>query len=113
MRLRQAMLLLIPVSSQWVDGSFVTTKLDPSDLDLTTLFDGQAYDDLPDIKRRALDGLLAGRACQAVWDCHSLPIPIYPEGHPYRAKYEAMFRFWEKWWGRTGGGIPKGFVEVH
>ena len=111
-RLRQAVLVLIPVSSQWVDGSFVTAKLDPSDLDLTTLFDGRAYDGLPDIKRKALDGLLAGHACQAVWGCDSFPIAIYPEGHVFRAKYEALYRFWEKWWSRTAGGLPKGFVEV-
>jgi hypothetical protein len=100
-RLRQALVLLVPVTSQWVDGSFVTAKPDPADLDLTTLFDGPAFDNLPDIKRKAVNGLLAGRACQAIWHCDSFPIAVYPQGHQHRARYEAFFGI-----GSAGGDVP-------
>src|SRR5260370_30680995 len=63
-RLRQALMALVPVDRQWVDGSFVTSDIDPNDLDVTTFFDGPSYDRLTDIKKEAVSGLLAGHACQ-------------------------------------------------
>jgi hypothetical protein len=112
-RLRLALVALVPVVSQWVDGSFVTVKPDPGDVDLTTLFDGPGYDAMQGVKKTAAKSLLAGKACQALWGCDSHPIAIYPEGHMYRSLYEAAYRFWEKWWGQdTRTGQAKGYLEV-
>lgn len=112
MRLRIALMSLVPVTSQWVNGSFVTAKLDPSDLDLATLFDGVQYDALVEIKKKAAGGLLAGPRCQPIWGCDSYPIAVYPAGHPKRARFEAALRYWDKWWGRTSTGQKKGYLEV-
>lgn len=41
--------------SAWVGGSYVSSKLDPDDIDVTYLFDGRVYDSLPTSKKRRLE----------------------------------------------------------
>jgi hypothetical protein len=44
-------------SEAWIDGSFVTTKPDPDDLDVVFFFDRSQIDNLPSSERRTLDQL--------------------------------------------------------
>lgn len=46
-RRREQLLELVQVEQEWIDGSFVTSKRDPSDLDVAVFIDGQKFDNLP------------------------------------------------------------------
>lgn len=81
---------------QLLDGSFVTAKKCPGDIDIVNLFDAVYYDNLSD-PERASAGLLLGwgkRHFQfinkSIFKTHTLPCPVYPEGHPNKERITDM-----------------------
>jgi hypothetical protein len=100
------------MKAHWVDGSYVTTKLDPADIDVVTVFEGGAYDALDDVDRTLLKGLLSHKISQALHGCDSYFFVEYPPGHPARLQYEAAYAYWDGWFGQDRGGNPKGYVEL-
>src|SRR3954452_15377682 len=48
---RESLQNVVPGMYQWIDGSFVTSKLDPGDIDVVTFIDGVQYDAMPDWRR--------------------------------------------------------------
>lgn len=111
-RLTRALRQLVTLSSQWLGGSFVSAKLNPGDIDFISLFDGPALDAMPEIKRIAVAGLIAGHDCQNEWNSDSFAIFIYPESHPLNATTVAQLRYWSKWFGRDRQGQAKGTLEI-
>lgn len=93
--------------TQWLNGSFVTTKLNPQDLDMVTFIDYQIYrkfeTDLEPywthhLEDQALDAYL---------------VTIYPDYHP---KFDEFKGFKDRWFSRfstaKGTNGMKGFVEI-
>lgn len=75
---------------QWLDGSFVTLKENPNDIDLVTCIDYKIFEPMEEQKRleefwsynledKGLDSYLLG---------------VYPEGHPEYPMYEYNARNW-------------------
>ncbi len=75
---------------QWLDGSFVTLKENPNDIDLVTFIDYKIFEPMEEQKRleefwsfnledKGLDSYLLG---------------VYPEGHPEYPVYEYNMRNW-------------------
>jgi hypothetical protein len=114
---RLALLELVPVSEQWIGGSFVTNKVDPGDVDVVSIFDAGAYNALASHRQRLVDSLLWDGHTRGFWHCDSYSIPFYPPGSPGHAVYQARWTHWDDFWGHTGandprGRVPKGFVVV-
>lgn len=86
----------------WLDGSFVTRKVDPQDIDFVVFASADQYDATPTV-RAALDGLVD---TQAGWPPASCDTNVVFFGNDIR-------RFWEVKLG-TGPakGLPKGIVVV-
>ncbi len=110
--LRAAMAELVPVVSQWLDGSFTTDKLDPADLDLVTLIDGPTYDELARHRRLLVTSLIDGTYTEQFWSCDSNPLAHYPEGDLGHAASVVVAERWQSYLGHTRDGEEKGFVEV-
>jgi len=101
-RFRDDALSVSLAGTQWVDGSYVTTKLDPNDIDLVTY--------VPVEHLGALEGspaepfivelLAAGPRAQARYSCDSYLVAVAPPGHPLHASFEAARDYWRKWFGR-------------
>lgn len=89
--------LLLGGFTQWVDGSFVSRKLNPNDIDVLTFFDHSFYY-LNERKIRALKEEFANKAGGRV---HAHPIRVYPESHPLRHLYESDRVQWLFDWSRT------------
>ena len=97
---------------QLLDGSFITTKAAPGDIDLavevplagTTAAHLQAA--LP------IRELLRGPEMKSLYKCDAYPIFSLPRDH---ADYESVtteaIRYWTKWFGARAGA-PKGRVWV-
>lgn len=110
--LLQAIERVVEVQAQWIDGSYVTKKPEPGDIDLVSHLDGETLDALPPVERALLRGLIAGQLSKQLHACDSFHIAIYPPGHPARGPYEAALAYWEEWFGTDRGGEPKGYVEL-
>lgn len=94
---------------QWIDGSFVSQKLNPQDIDVLTFVDDNAF--------TLLEKELA--ALRVIYRAGSTPIDlyrlrVYPEGHRYRNHYESDYIHWLFDWSRTYHRPirNKGFIEL-
>lgn len=110
--LRAALGELVPVRSQWLDGSFTTSKPDPADLDLVTVVDGPTFDELPRHRRLLVGSLIEGTYTEQFWSCDSNPLFRYPEGDLGHHASVVVAERWESYFGHTRDGDEKGFVEV-
>jgi hypothetical protein len=110
----EALTSVIAVEAQWIDGSFVTSKLDPSDIDMVSVLDGPTFDALPAGLRSMVEGLLAGKATKAVWGLDSFAVLRYPDGSPFKAAADAAADEWHQFWQGDRGhdGSVKGYLEV-
>ena len=113
----QALEHLVPVEKQWIGGSFVSAKVDPSDIDICSFIDGPTYDERPEPVRDLVDYMTAHKITQAFWTCDSYPVVVYPEGSPGHDAYKAAVEYWHGWWGKTradadGNQRLRGYLEV-
>lgn len=106
---------------QWINGSFVTSKINPRDIDVVILYDASNIDN--DIKSIELLNALNSRH-QQIKD-HYLTdlyvIPLVPESHPDYERYKRAHKYWKEQWSRhtvcNDTGIrevvgKKGFIEL-
>jgi hypothetical protein len=81
-------------SEIWVDGSFLTRKIDPDDVDVLVILHSSAAhgtSEQHNIFRR-----IAQNDFTAPLPCHSFVLQEYPDGHPQYATYEVMRAYWLK-----------------
>ena len=110
-------------ATQWVDGSFVESKLDPADVDVVSFCDYDALNGLVASAQVTLVQLVnGGEGTKAVYQTHTFLVPACPQGHAYHPTYEAARSYWRKWFGTTRGipnppgpdlpGHSKGFLQM-
>ncbi|CAI4043394.1 unnamed protein product [uncultured archaeal virus] len=96
----------------WVDGSYITDKLNPNDIDLTVHYDAIKFNDLR-IIQFVEKGYFANRKyLKAKYECDTFPVPVYPKNHPFYQLTVAQSEKWRKWFTKDRNGIPKGLVEL-
>ncbi|MED7930427.1 hypothetical protein SMD20_39810 [Nonomuraea sp. LP-02] len=109
---RAAMKQLAPVLYQWIDGSFVTNKLNPSDIDVVTFVDGPAYDRLPRWRRDVITELCNSHGQLAYSRVDSYIVSVFPDGDHRSALYQSDRDYWSGAWSRFRPGMAKGYLEV-
>jgi hypothetical protein len=92
---------------QWIDGSFITNKLNPRDIDFVTFVNFDVYyaneseidrlRELRNIGKFGMDGYF---------------VPIYPDQHPKRFLYEADQLQWQYLFQRSRSDRKKGIIEL-
>lgn len=108
---------------QWVDGSFVESKLDPEDVDVVTFCDYDFLNKLDTPKQQFVVESLNGRErTKGRYNTHTFLVPCCSAGHPYHPIFENWRTYWRKWFGKTRDfpnppgpdlpGHPKGFIEM-
>lgn len=113
-RHRQALSSVLTIQSQWINGSYVTNKSDPEDVDVVTLFDAEEFENLAPGLQAMAEGMLAGKQTKAVWgiDCYALP--VFPDGHTLASNTRKTMSHWDWFWSRIrddDDGV-KGYLEV-
>lgn len=99
--------------NHWIDGSFVTLKENPGDIDTLTEFDGLEIEKLgimDEIEDIIYNAPLRTNGC-----CHSFMIVKYPEnyGEDYDDYVEFKFRYLHSLFPRIrGSNNIKGFVKL-
>lgn len=109
---RRALEELVPVCYQWLDGSFVSSKRDPADIDIVTVIAGPAFDDLPAHRQLLVTSLIGGHYTEDFWQCDAYPVVAYPEDHVGHSKYRIAAERWEDYFGHDRAGSPKGFLVL-
>lgn len=109
---REAIRRVTTVEAEWLDGSYVTRKEEPNDIDMLTFFEESAIESLDEASKALLRGLVAKELSRELHACHSFLLVVYPEGHPAHAVYQAGRQYWENHFGHDRSGQPKGFLEI-
>ncbi|GAB3225603.1 DUF6932 family protein [Spirosoma arcticum] len=93
--------------SQWVDGSFVGQKLNPTGIDFVTFVDYRIYQQ----NEPAIDNL---RRLRLEWGMgmDGYFVKTYPDDHPEYRNYRADLIEWEHRFSRTRDFKHKGFIEL-
>ncbi len=94
----------------WIDGSFVTEKLDPGDADILVRVSSQIYDNDP--KKRLVVGWATDPNRLSDHRCDSYRWIEYRRGHPAFALSEDDRKYWSDWFGHSRAGVSKGIVVI-
>jgi len=97
---------------QFLNGSFVTNKNDPSDVDLVVFIEASVVDNLSPSDKDKLKLLLAGPVTKASHKCDAYFCPVYPSGHPASAAARLKRKYWMGEFGFDRQDQPKGIVHI-
>jgi hypothetical protein len=110
-RLLAALTDEIPIRTHWMHGSYVTTKLNPGDVDVVSHYDGPAFDALDPATRDRFNALISGKGIAAP-RCDSLAIAAYPEGHEAHEQYLLLAAPCEEMCRSDRNGNPRGYIDL-
>jgi hypothetical protein len=106
--------------SYWIDGSFISAKVGPKDIDITPVLDFAKSTPSAEAKWFSMQAGPRWQTTQHPVLGRTLMLDIYPlvklpDGHPDLRLYLVGRGKWDDWWQRcraTGEEMSKGFVEV-
>ena len=108
----QEVVSLVGSCEQYLDGSFVTTKNDPGDIDMVIIMDATVVDALPLPEQLKLRELVAGPSTKSKYMCDAYYCPRYPAGHAMADAARQQHKYWLGEFGFDRNDIPKGIVCV-
>jgi hypothetical protein len=96
----------------WIDGSYITSKENPKDIDTLTEFDGEKIDKNDD--RKIVDDLINNSKANTNNCCHSFRIYKYHhyDEIKYRIYIESKLRILTELFGHDKNEVPKGIVHL-
>jgi hypothetical protein len=105
---------VVPISHQWIDGSFVTDKQVPGDIDVVSFVSGSDYDALTSGPRDFMKELVSGGETRKTWGVDSYMVATYAPGSPLSGASGRLTSYWQGMWEsvRDDSSKRKGFVEV-
>lgn len=104
---------IIPNFIQWVDGSFVTKKANPADIDFVTILDFKTFVE----NKQLIESQFRLTGAKKTYDVDAYTVRKYPEEHRNHLLYQHELVYWDNWFSSTKKNkakmkFPKGFVEV-
>lgn len=98
---------------QWIDGSFISTQINPRDIDLVNLIDFQVIDKY----EKELQQFIMKEGKEE-YGVDGYIVRIYPEGHKNYVRTKPDLIYWQNWFSmsrrnRRKQRFPKGFVEIN
>ncbi|HEY1380572.1 MAG TPA: hypothetical protein VGF55_27470 [Gemmataceae bacterium] len=95
----------------WIDGSFLTHKLDPNDVDLLLRLTNAFVSGLTPEQQAALDWFL-DRERHATHSCDCYACVEYPQDHPLHSIGEWHRAYWIRQYGFSRGHDLKGIAVL-
>lgn len=106
------MLSFVPSMRHWIDGSFVTAKQEPNDIDLVCFVKFEDVRFITD-KLAQFDTNFSQHQCKKVYNVDGYIVIEVPEDDPrYKSYYLKRVAYWKKWFGYDREGRRKGVVEL-
>jgi hypothetical protein len=94
----------------WTNGSFLTEKIDPGDVDVILRVPGDVYNIGTTKQKDAIDWVIANQ--KKTLKCDSYVLMEYPIGHTLHVEGEWWYSYWHKLWGFSRENDPKGIVVI-
>ncbi|HEV7351075.1 DUF6932 family protein [Telluribacter sp.] len=106
--------LVTPTFTQWINGSFISTSVNPNDIDFVTLIDAEIYQ----LHQALIEQWFRLQGARNLYGVDAYTIRHYPEHHERRWQTEMDLAYWNNWFSRTranraGHKFNKGFVELN
>lgn len=98
---------VFPYFEQWIDGSFVTQKLNPKDIDMVTFLDYRIWEKRSDT---ILDSFWSFSLENEGIDAYL--VAVYPENHRHYPIYLSERALWRERFSSDRDSYKKGFVEL-
>jgi hypothetical protein len=95
----------------WIDGSFVTTKFNPRDVDIVLCIASDIYDNCS-VEQRALLDWIESEALRSGYQCDAYISVEWPMAHPLHAEGVAARNYWRNFFGHTRQGYEKGIAVL-
>jgi len=97
---------------QWINGSFISTKVNPRDIDMVNFIDFE----LAGVNEKELKRF-TNRQSKVKYGIDGYIVRIYPEAHKNFIRTKSDLIYWENWFGMSAKNrrkqrYPKGFVEL-
>jgi hypothetical protein len=96
-------------SEVWVDGSFMSQKIDPDDVDIVVPFPADMYEHGTTAQRSALEWVSSN--LKADHHCDSYVFAEFPSGHNPAVGADPR-AYWTKFFGHARNGTPKGIAVI-
>lgn len=105
---------ITPNFIQWINGSFVSNKTNPRDIDFVTLIDYEVYEKNEQLIESKFRKNGAKNHFESI-DAYC--VKFYPEGHKKSSISEFDLVYWRNWFSETKKNrakkkFPKGFIEI-
>lgn len=97
---------ICPNSLHLINGSFVTKKLNPNDIDLVVFIDYQVYE----LHENNIVKFKRGGLYQCI---EAFIEKAYPLGHPFRIRYESDLLYWNDLFTKDRKERKKGYLKIH
>jgi hypothetical protein len=97
---------------QLLDGSFISTKNDPSDVDMVCFADAASIDALPPHQQLALRLLVISSFSKPTYRCDAYFCPSVPVGHPDYETCRTSKKYWLGEFGYDRHEVPKGILQL-
>lgn len=99
---------------QWVNGSFVTLKDNPNDIDFVTIIEHSIFEK----KEQLIEERFRLNGAQKYYNLDAYTMRNYPDQHPQNAIFKGELAYWTYWFGQTKKNrakikFKKGFVSIH
>ncbi|MFB9077731.1 DUF6932 family protein [Flavobacterium procerum] len=101
----------LDILHQWINGSFVTKKTNPGDIDLVTFLD---YNIVLELGSKLNDFIFPNS--EKIYGVDAYIIEVYPENHNNNFRYISDKAYWLDRFTKTrrirGNRLSKGFLEI-
>jgi hypothetical protein len=98
----------------WIDGSFLTKKIDPPDVDLVIVVEETFFASATPEQESIMDWLCEEKTepAKKAFDCDSYSLYRLPPMHPSYVSYVALDAYWKKQFGTSREGESKGMALI-
>lgn len=98
---------------QWIDGSFVSKKVNPRDIDMVTLVDHQIVEN----KDSLLKQKFLNNSFNKSHDLDVYLLTLYPPNHERYSWTKSDLLYWKNWFTKSKmvrgkRRFPKGYIEI-
>lgn len=99
---------------QWIDGSYVTTKYNPRDIDIVTMIPHQEFE----AKEGILRHKFSGRNARNIYEVDAYLVAEYPENHVKHSFTRSDLLYWYSLFHKTRVNrakkqYQKGFIQIN
>ena len=100
--------------TQWIDGSFISKKQNPNDIDLVTILDYEVIE----ANQALLDKRFTDKGAIEQFNLDAYIVRKFPDDHKKAFFTISDLAYWNDWFSRSkkdksGRRFPKGYIEIH